>query len=45
MYADLNEDIAMKIIISVGEWGKKEQLESPRRLVLICYKTFELNLI
>ena len=39
MHADSNEGMVVKLIISVGQGGKKESLESPPRLELICFKT------
>ena len=40
--------IQMKLSNSQSYWsiaGKSEPLESPPRLALICFKTFDLNLI
>ena len=45
MYADPNEGMAVKLITSVRQVGKKEPLESSPRLGLIYFKTFDLNLI
>ena len=34
-----------KLVISLEQGGKNKPLESSPRLGLICYKTFDLNLI
>ena len=45
MYANSNEVMVFKLVISLGQGGKKEPLENPPRLELIYFKTFYLNLI
>ena len=44
MYANSNEGMVLKLVVSLEQGGKKETLESPPRLELICFKTFPLNL-
>ena len=43
MCADSNEYLVVKLIISVGQGGKKESLESPARLELICFKAIRFK--
>ena len=45
MHADPNEGMIVKRIISVEQVGKKEPLENSPKLGLICFETFNLNLI
>ena len=42
MYADSNEVIVFKLVISIGQGGRNEPLESPPRLGLISFETFDL---
>ena len=44
MYANSNEGMVFKLVVSLGQGGKKEPVENPPRLGLICFKTFHLNL-
>ena len=43
MCADSNEYLVVKLIISVGQGGKKESLESPASLELICFKAIRFK--
>ena len=45
MYANSNEGMVVKLIISVGQVGQKEPLESSPRWELIFSEIFNLNLI
>ena len=45
MYANSNEDMVFKLVVSLEHRGKKEPLEVSPRLGLICFETFDLNLI
>ena len=44
MYANSNEGMVFKLVVSLEQGGKNEPLENPPRLGLICFKTFHLNL-
>ena len=45
MNTNLNEGVVFKLVVSLKQGSKNEPLESPPRLGLICFKTFDLNLI
>ena len=45
MNTNANEGMVFKLVIPLGQGGKNELLESQPRLRLICFKTFDLNLI
>ena len=45
VYANSNEDIFFKRVVSLEQEGKNKPLESLPRLGLICFKTFDLSLI
>ena len=45
MYANSNEDMVFKLVVSLEQEGKNEPLESSPRLGLICFKTFDLSFI
>ena len=45
MFANSNEGMVFTLVVSLEQGGKNEPLESPSRLGLICFKTFDLNLI
>ena len=40
IYANLNYGMVFKFVVSLEQGVKKEPLESPPRLGLICFKTF-----
>ena len=40
MYANSNDGMVFKLVISLGQVGKNIPLESQPRLKLICFKTF-----
>ena len=43
-YANSNEGMVFKLVVSLEQGGKNVPLESPPRLGLIFFKTFHLNL-
>ena len=45
MYANSNEDMVFKLVVSLEQQRKSEPLESSPRLGLICFKTFDLRVI
>ena len=45
VYANSNEGMVVKLVMSVEQGDKNEPPESPTRSELICFKTFDLNLI
>ena len=45
IYANSNEGMVYKLVVSLEQVGKNDHLESPFRLGLICFETFDLNLI
>ena len=45
MYANSNEGMVFKRVVSSEQGGKNEPLEIPPRLGLIYFKNFDLNLV
>ena len=45
IYANSNEAMVCKLVVSLEQAGKNNHLESPFRLGLICFETVDLNLI
>ena len=45
IYTNSNENTVFKLVASLVQGRKNKSLESPPRLGLICFKTFDLNLI
>ena len=43
MYANSNESMIFKLVVSLQQGGKNKVLENPPRLGLICFKTFHSN--
>ena len=44
MYANLNEYMVFKLVVSLEQGGNNEPLENTLRLGLICFKNLNLNL-
>ena len=44
MYANSNQGMVFRLVVSLKQGGKNESLESSPRLGLICFKNFHLNL-
>ena len=44
MYANSNEGMVFKLVVSLEQERKNKHLEGPPRLRLICFKTSYLNL-
>ena len=44
MLANSNEGMVFKLVVSLRQGGKNEPRESPPRLGLISFKTFDINL-
>ena len=44
MYENSNEGMVFELVVSLEQGGKSKSLESPPRLPLVCFKTFDWNL-
>ena len=45
MYENSNEGMVFKLAVSLEQGDKNEPVEDPPGLGMICFKTFDLNLI